>query len=155
MTVATETTRTAGDIEYVTFHVGDILMGIDIHQVEEINRHIDVTAVPNAPDFVRGVINLRGEVVTVVDLRTILGLPPAEIGQQARIVVVRSEDERIGLLIDKIGDVIKTRSDEIESPPANLGGLDGRFFKGVYKLETELLVALDAEAALVLDAQTA
>ena len=115
-------------VEYVTFFVGNILIGTDIRCVEEINRHVEVTVVPHAPSYVRGVINLRGEVVTIVDLRSILGLPPAEITKQTATVVVRSKDEQIGLLVDHIADVVKTRNDEIDSPPANLGGVDGRFF---------------------------
>lgn len=150
MSTATETMSTtdAGEVEFVTFRVGNMLIGADIRQVEEINRHVEVTAVPHAPDHVRGVINLRGEVVTVVDLRTILGLPPTETTKQTRTVVVHSKDEQIGLLIDRIADVVKTRHDDIDPPPANLGSVKGRFFKGVHKLETELLTILDIDAAL-------
>ena len=157
MNMATETAPSAGaaESELVTFRVGDVLMGIDIRQVEEINRHVEVTAVPHAPDCVRGVINLRGEVVTVVDLQTILGLPPVEVTEHTRTVVVRSQEEQIGLLVDQIGDVVKARTDEIDPPPANLGGLDGRLFKGVHKLETELLIVLDVEAALAVETQAA
>ncbi len=150
MSIAAETTPTtaADEVEYVTFYVGNILIGADIRQVEEINRHVEVTTVPHAPKFVWGVINLRGDVVTVVDLRTILGLPPAEISKQTRNVVVRSNGEQIGLLVDQIADVVKARAGEIDPPPANVGGVEGRFFKGVCKLETELLIILDIDAAL-------
>jgi purine-binding chemotaxis protein CheW len=152
MSTTTETTAIAtGEVEFVTFYVGDLLIGADIHCVEEINRLIDVTPAPHAPECVRGVINLRGEVVTVVDLRTILGLPHGNVGSQARNVVVRSKGEQIGLLVDRIADVIRARVDEIDPPPANVSGVDGRFFKGVYKLDTELLVILDVDAALVIE----
>ena len=116
MSFASETASPAGTAEtqLVTFRVDDVLMGVDIRQVQEINRRIKVTTVPHAPKYVRGVINLRGEVVTVVELRTILGLPPAEVTEQARTVVVRSKDEQVGLLIDQIGEVVKSRTDEIE-----------------------------------------
>ncbi|MDP6556393.1 MAG: chemotaxis protein CheW [Pirellulaceae bacterium] len=156
-TASSETASATGttETELVTFRVGDMLMGVDIRQVEEINRHVQVTAVPHAREYVRGVINLRGEVVTVVDLRTVLGLPPVEITKQTRTVVVRSKDEQIGLRVDRIGDVVKARTDEIDAPPANFGGLDGRLCKGVYKLETDLLVLLDVEAALVVEPQAA
>ncbi|MEA1952728.1 MAG: chemotaxis protein CheW [Planctomycetota bacterium] len=142
----------AGEVEFVTFYVGNILIGADIRQVEEINRHIEVTGVPHSPDYVRGVINLRGEVVTVVDLRRILNLSPSKITKQTRTVVVHSKDEQIGLLIDRIADVIKAQTDEINPPPANISGVEGRFFKGVYKLETELLIILDIDAALAIEA---
>lgn len=145
----------SSEIEYVTFRVGDALVGVDICQVEEINRLVEVTSVPHAPKYIRGVINLRGDVVTVVDLRTVFGMVPVELSSQTRTVIVRSRDEQIGLLVDRIGDVVKARSDALDPPPANLGGLDGRLFKGVYKLEKELLVVLDVEAALVVKPQAA
>ncbi len=150
MRVAMETTSPVGmaETKFVTFRVGDSLMGVSIRLVEEINRHVEVTPVPHAPCHFRGVINLRGEVVTVVDLRTILELPPAELTQQTRKVVVQSKGEQIGLLVDRIADVVRTRTDDIDPPPANIGGVDGRFFKGVYKLKTELRIILDIDAAL-------
>jgi purine-binding chemotaxis protein CheW len=150
MSTTLETTsiadRTNG--EYVTFRVGDALMAVAIDQVEEINRQIDLTPVPHAPPCVRGVINLRGEVDTVVDPRVVLGLPPAELTPATRTVVVRSKGERIGLLVDQIADVVNARAEEIDPPPANVGGVAGRFFQGVYKLKTELLTILDIDAVL-------
>ncbi len=153
-TVSSDTLAEA-ETEYVTFCVADTLLGVDICQVEEINRLVDLTTVPHAPKYVRGVINLRGDVVTVVDLRTILGLPPTETIQQSRTVVVGSKDEKIGLLVDRIGDVVKARDSQIDAPPANLGGMDGRLCKGVYKSDTELLVTLDVEAVLAGEPQAA
>lgn len=140
-----------GDIEFATFLVGDILLGIDIRKTEEINRQLDLTVVPNAPAFVRGVVNLRGDVVTVVDLRTILGLEPAPFTQSTRNVVVRSGMERVGLLVDSVADVVTVKAGEIEKPPANVNGVDGQFFQGVCKLESALLVVLNVNAALSVD----
>lgn len=126
-----------------TFYLGNQLMGVDIQQVQEINRHATVAAVPHAPECVQGVINLRGEVVTVLDLRRVLGLEPVEITKETRNVIVNVEGEKLGLLVDRIADVVSTRPDQIEAPPANIRGVDGRFFRGVCKLESELLVILD------------
>ncbi|MCK4660728.1 MAG: chemotaxis protein CheW [Phycisphaerae bacterium] len=150
MSTAVETSQAhaAGEAEIATFYVGNQLMGVNIQQVQEINRHVKVTAVPHALDCVRGVINLRGEVVTVVDLRTILGLEQTEISDQSRNVIVKSRDEKIGLLVDRIADVESIRTEETEPPPANVSGVDGRFFKGIHKLESELLVILDVEEVL-------
>lgn len=141
----------AQEVELVTFHVNGLLMGVDIHQIEEINQQVEVTPVPHAPPYVRGVINLRGEVVTVVDLRTILGLAAADVTGQCRTVVVNSHAEQIGLLVDRIADVELASPDDIDPPPANLSGVDGRFFKGVIKLDSELLVVLDVDAVLAPD----
>lgn len=136
------------ELEYATFYVGDILLGVEIGQMEEINRQLDVTLVPHAPPFVRGVVNLRGEVVTVVDPRVILGLSAGEVSASSRTVIVRHKGEQIGLLVDRIADVVRVSAGEMELPPANIGGIEGRFFKGVYKLESELLVVLDVNTAL-------
>jgi purine-binding chemotaxis protein CheW len=153
MQMTRESAATASkELEFTTFYVGDLLLGIDIQQVEEINRQLNITAVPHTPENVRGVVNLRGEVVTVVDLRRTLGLEPTVIAESTRNVVVRSRHERIGLLADRIADVIRAQSDDIESPPANVNGIDGRFFTGVYKLESELVVILDVETVLSGDA---
>ena len=140
-------------IEFATFYVGDLLIGIDIQQVQEINRQLDSTDVPHTPDYILGVINLRGEVVTVLDLRVILNMPPAEINTKSRNIIINSNNERIGLLVDSISDVVIAREKEIEPPPANISGADEKFFQGVYKLEDNLLVILDVEKILFLEVE--
>ena len=140
------------EAEYVSFYVGNILLGIEITQVDEINRHLEITAVPHAPEIVDGVLNLRGEVVTVVDLRMVLGLPPLEINRATRIVVVRSKGEQIGLRVDRVADVVQIPADMLDPVPPNLDSMDGRLFEGVYRLETELLIILNVDAALAVDA---
>jgi purine-binding chemotaxis protein CheW len=140
-----------GEIEFATFYVGNILLGIDIRKTEEINRQLDLTTVPNAPALVRGVVNLRGEVVTVVDLRAILGLEPAPLTPSTRNVVVRAGAERVGLLVDSVADVVTVKAGDIEDPPANVNGVDGQFFQGVYKLDAALLVVLNVSTALSVD----
>lgn len=136
------------ELQCASFYLGEALMGIPIQQIEEINRHLAMTPVPHAPPHVRGVINLRGEVVTVIDLRTILGLAPTELTPRTRNVIVNSKGEHIGLLVDRIADVVTAGGDQVEPPPANVRGVDGRFFRGVYKLDGELLVILDVEAVV-------
>ena len=136
------------DLEIATFYVDDALMGVPIGQVEEINHHLELTPVPHAPACVRGLMNLRGEVVTVIDLRVVLGLQPAAVTRRTCNVVVRWRGEQIGILADRVGDVICARRATIEPTPANVIGTDGRFFHGVCKLERELLVLLDVEQVL-------
>lgn len=138
------------ELELNTFYVGDLLLGIDIHQVEEINRQLNMTPTPHTPETVRGVVNLRGEVVTVLDLRRALGLDATEICTSSRNVIVNSRGERIGLLVDRIADVVIASAELVEPPPANVNGIDGRFFTGVYKLESELVVILDVEQVLAI-----
>ncbi len=148
MTAVAETENIAhltGEVEFTTFYVNDILIGVDILQVQEINKQVLITEVPHAERCVRGVVNLRGEVITVVDLRIILGLEPATIGTDTRIVVLSVDGEKIGLLADKVADVVDTTWSNISATPANVKGVDERFFKGVCRLEKELLVILNVE----------
>jgi purine-binding chemotaxis protein CheW len=150
MNTIAETLRasTEHETDYVTMYVGDMLLGVDIAIADEINRHVDVTPVPHAPGFVCGVLNLRGEVVTVVDLRMILGFPPTQAHRNSRTVIVRSAGEKIGLRVDRVADVVRARTAQIAPVPPNLAGVDGRLFKGVFRLTSELLVVLDIEVAL-------
>jgi purine-binding chemotaxis protein CheW len=136
------------ELELVTFFVGPHLLGAEIGRVEEINRHVNPTPVAHAPEAVRGVVNLRGEVVTVLDLRNILGLGRTEIDKQTRNVVVNYGGERVGLLVDRIADVVNTRWSEIKPPPANLSGIAGRFFDGVHEMDRQLLTVLDLDEVL-------
>ena len=135
-------------LQVATFCVQNLLLAIDIALVQEINRQLVLTEVPHAPDNVRGVVNLRGEVVTVVDMRTILGLPRAEVSRECRNVVIQSGGEAIGLLVDRIADILTIPICEIAPPPANIDGVEGRFFKGVYTMDDSIAVILDVEEAL-------
>lgn len=134
--------------QLATFQLADLWLGIDICQIREINRVGEMTPVPDAPASVRGVINLRGDVVTVMDLRTIIGLTPGETTPQTRWMIVESAGEQIGLLVDRVVDVVDVETVDIEPLPANLVQRNGRFLTGVYRLNTELLAVLDVEATL-------
>lgn len=151
MTLTAEPTKaTDSSLQVATFYVENLLLAIDIDLVQEINRHLEITEVPHAPESVRGVINLRGEVVTVVDMRTILGLPRRAITPECRNVVIHSQGELIGLLVDRIADILSIPAREIDSPPANIDGVEGRFFKGVHTMDSSIAVILDVEEALTL-----
>jgi purine-binding chemotaxis protein CheW len=136
------------ELQFATFYVGHMLLGVDIRVVQEINRQSEITQVPHAPEYVRGVINLRGEVATVVDLRTILGLPTSDASQQTRNLIVHHQGEAIGLLVDRISDILTLREDEISPPPTNVDGVDGRLMSGVCTLDTDIVVLLDIDEVL-------
>lgn len=146
--LASETNVDSTEQQYATFYVGELLLGVDIRQVQEINRQLTVTDVPHAPECVRGVINLRGEVTTVMDLRTILGLPGTEITRDTRNLIVNCNEESIGLLVDGISDILTLRSSQIDPPPTNVNGIQGRFFSGVHTLDSEIVVILNIEEVL-------
>lgn len=134
--------------QYATFYVGHMLLGIDIGVVQEINRHSGFTRVPHAPEYVRGVINLRGEVATVINLRTVLGLPNAESQRDSRNLIVHHRGESIGLVVDQISDILTIQDDDVTAPPSNVGGVDGRLMKGVYTLDSAIVVLLDIDQVL-------
>ncbi|MDY6855636.1 MAG: chemotaxis protein CheW [Thermodesulfobacteriota bacterium] len=135
-------------IELVTFHVGKALCGMNILTVQEINKNMNITYVPQSQDYVLGVLNLRGKIVSIIDLGTKLGLSPVEFTENSRNVIVNSKNEHIGFLVDSISDVIPAELDKIESPPANIGGVQGKFFEGVFKTEDSLIGILDVEEVL-------
>jgi purine-binding chemotaxis protein CheW len=135
-------------IEMATFYVGTALFGMDILKVQEINKILDMTAVPQAPEYVKGILNLRGQIVTIIDLGIKLGLSGIEIGPDTRNIIVNSKNEYIGLIVDRIGDVERTSEDKIEPPPANINGITAQFFEGVYKKENSLVGILNVEKVL-------
>ncbi|MGE3540085.1 MAG: chemotaxis protein CheW [Candidatus Tectimicrobiota bacterium] len=128
--------------EIVVLEVGDILCGIDLTRIQEINKQVDITAVHHAPSYVRGVVNLRGQIVTVIDLRSKFALPALSINDEQRIVVVSWEGENIGLLVDKVRDIAVTDASAILNPPANVQGVSGAFFAGIYPLDKGLVALL-------------
>ncbi|MCJ8501953.1 chemotaxis protein CheW [Desulfatitalea alkaliphila] len=140
--------RAGGTVELATFYVGDALCGMDILKVQEINKIMEMTQVPQAPDYVMGILNLRGQIVTIIDLGKKLGLSSIDVDESSRNIIVNSENEYIGLLVSQIGDVVQADWQKVERPPANIGGLQGTFFKGVFKTEDRLIGILDADRVL-------
>lgn len=135
-------------VQLATFLLGDLMLGIDIACIREITRVGDIAPVPDAASSVRGIANLRGEVVTVLDLRTILELEPQDQTSRSRLIILHYLDEHVGLLVDQVTDVLTVGPDAEEPLPANVAGVDSRFFTTVYKLDLELLVLLNVAAVL-------
>ena len=135
-------------IELATFYVGDALCGMDILNVQEINKLMEMTKVPQAPDYVTGILNLRGQIVTIIDLGQKLGLGMAEISAESRNIIINAPGEHVGLLVTRISDVVMADPDKIEPPPANMKGIQGDFFTGVYKTENKLIGILDVKEVL-------
>ncbi len=148
MATDTGTQTDQGTLKLATFRVGDALCGIDILHIQEINKLMDMTAVPQSPDYVRGILNLRGKIVTVIDLRKKLGLVRADLGNRTRNIIVAAKGEAIGLLVSDIGDVVATSGSQFEPPPANIGEIQGKYFSGVTKTEKQLIGMLDLEQVL-------
>jgi purine-binding chemotaxis protein CheW len=132
--------------QFITFRLDDRLIGLDILKVREINRLLDITPVQHSPVHVRGLINLRGQAVCVIDLGTRLGLEPRTMTDLTHNVILK--DEAVGLLVDSIGDVEEATGEEMEAPPANLGPIGTEFMECVVKLRDELLVVLSPDKIL-------
>ena len=138
-----ETVQTSN--QFSTFFVADLFFGVDVLHVQEVLRFQQMTPVPQAPEVIEGLINLRGQIVTAIDMRRRLRLPP-RVGDQAPMnIVVRTQDGAISLLVDEIGDVLQMDASTYECPPGNLDPAARDLIRGVYKLKDVLLLILDEE----------
>ena len=133
--------------QFCTFYLDKLLFGVELKGVQEVIRSLDMTKVPLAPAVVSGLINLRGQIVTAVDLRRRLELKPAPPGLQIMNVVVRSADGAVSLLVDEIGDVVEVEDSTFEPPPETLRGTIRTMILGVHKLNNRLMHVLDIEKA--------
>ncbi len=138
-------------LQLVSFIIGNEEFGVDILFVQEINRMIQITKVPNSPDFVDGVINLRGRVIPVIDLRCKLGIAKKEHDKNTRIIVVEVNGNTVGFIVDAVNEVLRIPKSITEAPPALVSGVNSEFIKAVGKLEDRLLILLDLEKVISAD----
>ena len=134
--------------QYATFVVEDLFFGIDVLRVQEVLRYQEMTRIPLAPTVAEGLINLRGQIVTALDMRRRLGLAPREPGRLPMNLVVRTEEGPVSLLVDEIGDVLELDPADFESAPDNLTPEARQLVRGVYKLKGRLLLVLDPDQTL-------
>lgn len=135
--------------QYCTFYLEKLLFGIDVHNVQEVLLYQDMTRVPLAPPVIRGLVNLRGQIVTAIDLRTRMGLAPLnEQVKRPMNVVIRTADGPVSLLVDDIGDVVEVDSGHKEPPPDTLLGVSRELVESVVKLKERLLLILDTDEVL-------
>ncbi|HZO92314.1 MAG TPA: chemotaxis protein CheW [Candidatus Baltobacteraceae bacterium] len=130
-------------MQVVSFKLGSEEYGVDIAQVQEINRMVAVTHVPRAPQFMEGVINLRGQLIPIIDLRTRFGMPRAEHTKNTRIVVTEVGTKRVGMVVDSVSEVLRLPNDAIEDAPEMITGVDTEYIRGVGKVEDRLIILLD------------
>ncbi len=135
--------------QMVSFILNNEEFGVDILKVQEIIKMVELTRVPNAPDFVEGVINLRGRIVPVIDLRKRFGLPSGEVDKNTRIVIASVNDLVVGFLVDKVREVLRVPKSVIEPPPDLTTSIHTDYITGVAKLEDRLLIILDLERILM------
>lgn len=135
-------------LQLVSFKIGNEEFGVDILKVQEINKMVAVTKVPNSPSFVEGVINLRGKVIPIVDLRTRLGLEKVEQTKDTRIIVVDVDSRIIGFIVDSVSEVLRIPVNITEAPPEIATGVNSEFIKSVGKLDDRLLILIDLDKIL-------
>lgn len=134
--------------QFVSFVVAGEEFGVNILTVQEIIRPVDITRVPHAPDFVEGVINLRGRILPVIDLRTRFGFPERAQDDDTRIVVVEIGNQTVGFMADSVREVLRVDVTAIEPAPELAVGIDAGYLRGVAKLDERLLILLDLEGLL-------
>jgi purine-binding chemotaxis protein CheW len=137
------------EIKVIVFALAHEEYGVEVDKVRTIERMLPMTRVPKTPAFVKGVINLRGVVVPVIDLRGRFGLPEKEYSDNTRIIIVSIKDMEVGMIVDSANDVIDVDTDLIETPPEIVGGIQAKYLRGVAKVgEGRLLVILNLEEVL-------
>lgn len=135
-------------LQYVTFQLENETYGLNVMQIQEVLRYTEIAPVPGAPDYVLGIINLRGNVVTVIDTRRRFGLAEAEITDASRVVVMESGDQVMGILVDSVAEVVYLKASEIETAP-NVGNEESaRFIQGVCNKDGELVILVDFDKML-------
>lgn len=139
-------------LHLVTFRIGNELFGVPISMVQEIVRVPAIARIPQAPDFIEGVINLRGRVITVVDMHKRLNQAPSNAqgvwDRKSRILVIETAGRLVGIIVDEVNEVLKLSTDRIEPAPPMVAGLSNQYINGVGKLDHDLLILIDIDKVL-------
>ena len=130
-------------VKVVSFHLGNEEYGVDIAQVQEIIRMVEITHVPRAPHFMEGVINLRGQLIPIIDLRTRFSMPRAETTKSTRIVVTEIGSKRVGIVVDSVSEVLNIPLEQVEDAPDMIAGVGTEYIQGVGKVGDRLIILLD------------
>ncbi|MCX5810670.1 MAG: chemotaxis protein CheW [Proteobacteria bacterium] len=132
-------------LQLVTFKLENDEFGVDILKVQEINRMMNITKIPNTPSFTEGVINLRGKIIPIIDLRKKLGFESKAYDKATRIIVIELDGIVLGFVVDSVSEVLRIPRNTIEPPPSIIGGVESDYIEGVGKLEDRLLILLELE----------
>ena len=135
-------------IKLVIFRVNDEEYGVDVSLIKSIERMMQITRVPNVQEYIMGVMNLRGSVIPVVDLRVRFGFPATEIKEETRIIVLSIDELEVGIIVDSCSDVTDIKRENIEPPPSVVGAIESTFIQGVTKIDRRLVILLDMEQTL-------
>jgi purine-binding chemotaxis protein CheW len=147
-TESPDAAQTATANQIVSFRLANEEYGVDIMRVQEIILMGQITKMPEVPDFICGLINLRGHVIPIVDLRKRFGLPVSENNEHTRIIVVNVNSRTIGMVVDAVNEVLRINDNQMEPPPSSVAGIDHSYIKGLVKFEDKLLILLSIENIL-------
>lgn len=142
-----DTSASTATCQLCTFHVGALFLGVNVLSVQEVLSARELTRVPLAHGNIQGLLNLRGQIVTAIDLRLRLGFPPRAAGAEPMFMIMRAHEGWFALLVDAVGDVIEVRDDTLETPPETLSAASRALVRGVHKLPSRLLHVLHVENA--------
>ncbi len=147
MTVSTKNDSSTGDpvLQWVTFKLAGEKYGVNVMQVQEVLRYTEVAPVPGAPEYVLGIINLRGKVVTVIDTRQRFALPTTELTDSSRIIVIEAETHVVGILVDSVAEVVYLKLSDIETAPSVSNDESAKFIQGVCHKNNELLILIELD----------
>ncbi len=152
---ATRTGETGELRQFISFAVGEETYGLELLRVKEVIRVREITRLPQAPSFVKGIINLRGDVIPLMDLRDRFGLEPRRQTTQTRVIVVEVDGRLVGMVVDSASQVVRIAADQIDAPPPVLRGPPQEFITGVGKLGDRLVILLDPDVILTTDEKAA
>jgi purine-binding chemotaxis protein CheW len=138
-------TDVTGTMQLVSFTLGKELYGVEITKVREIILITDITRIPETPDFLKGLINLRSTVIPVIDLRVRFGMPVGETTDESRIMVIQACGKTIGIVVDAVSEVLRVKQEHIAPPPPTIAGLGREYLSGLVKLNEHLLILLDID----------
>jgi purine-binding chemotaxis protein CheW len=134
-----------GTMQLVSFNLGKELYGIEITKVREIILITEITRIPETPEYLKGLINLRSTVIPVIDLRARFGLPEAALTDESRIMVIQAQGKTIGIMVDAVSEVLRVKQDQIAPPPTTVTGLGRDYLSGLVKLDNRLLILLEID----------
>lgn len=141
--------RSSDESQLVVFKIANEEFGVNIHQVREIVRLVPITPIPRSPDFIEGVVNLRGQILAVIDLAKRLDLPPRARTEGTRIIVVEFEEKTVGMIVDEVTEVLRLANNQIDHTPEIIDTeIQQKYITGVGKLEDKLLILIDLKSVL-------
>ena len=132
-------------LQLITFKIGQETFGVDILSIKEVNRMMEITRLPRAPGFIKGVINLRGKILPIIDTRKRFHLEPKDPDRHTRIIIIERDDKLVGIIVDEVLEVLRISAGIVDPPPPFVAGIDTTFIRGVGKLDERLLILIDID----------